>query len=382
MTGPLTTPYRAIFCDLRNDEVFDILPLQDVTLDDYIGKPGSLTGTIPVPNQAIAARAARIAEGRTSVYLERGGDLWWGGIIWTSTLASTDRGIVTLEIQAATFDSYAGRRIIRTDLSWPAGTDQLEIARGLWRALQGQPPEVPDPTTRPGGNILVSYGTEKSGVTRAQSYLDGDETTYDDALSQLAALDNGFEYHIAVYRDPTDGTRVRRLRLGGPRIATGSTDLVLDMPGSVLAYSFPRDATRGGTTAVAQGGSANTDSSEESRPMVSAEAVADDLIGAGWPRIDLTTTYSDITDQATLDRLAATQLAAAEGAVVIPEVTIRLDDLVPPQLLGRTARLRINDVWYATGFDSRFRIIGVKVTPPQRGVPDTADLYLEEVASA
>jgi hypothetical protein len=215
-----------------------------------------------------------------------------------------------------------------------------------------------------------------------QAYRNGDETTYYDALTQLAALDDGFEHQIAVYRDPAGGQRVRRLRLGSPRITTGSTDLVLDMPGSILAYSFPRDATRGGTTAVARGASTNTDSSEESRPTVSVEAVADDLIAAGWPRVDLTADYSDITDQDTLDRLAASQLADAEGAVVIPEITIRLDDLVPPQLLGRTVRLRITDVWYADGFDSRFRIIGIKVTPPQRGVPDTADLYLEEVAAA
>jgi hypothetical protein len=379
MTAAANTPYRAIFCDLRTDTVFDILPLQDVTLDDYIGKPGSLTGTIPIPDPAIAERVSRIEEGRTSVYLERGGDLWWGGIVWTSTLASTDRGIVTLEIQAATFDSYANRRIIRTGLSWPgtgSGTDQLEIARLLWQALQGQLPETADLA---GGDIGVTYGTESSAFLRNPVYVDGDETTYYDALSQLAALNDGFEHRIAVYRDPVTSGRVRRLSLGCPIITTGSTDLVLDMPGSILAYAFPRDATRGGTTAVARGASDNTDSSADSRPTLSDEQVADDLIAAGWPRVDLTADYNDVTDTPTLNSLAQSLLRQSEGAVVIPEITIRLDDLVPPQLLGRTARIRITDVWYGDGFDVRYRIIGAKVTPPQRGRPDTADLYLEEV---
>ncbi|WP_328915504.1 MULTISPECIES: hypothetical protein [unclassified Streptomyces] len=368
MTTPaLTTPYRAIFCDLRTDRVFDILPLRDVSLDDYIGKPGSLTGTVPVPDRAIAARARRIAEGRTSVYLERGGDLWWGGVIWTSTLESTDRGVLTLGIQAATFDSYANRRIIRTDLTY-TGKEQLELARELWRHLQATA----------GGDIGVSYGTETSDVLRDVSWRDGDETVYYDALDQLAALDGGFEHHISVFRSPA-GERVRQLRLGSPKITTGTTDLVLDMPGSILAYSFPRDATRGGTTARARGDSVNENQAEESRPLYSSEHVAQPLIDAGFPRVDLTADYSSITDIPSLESLAAAELATAQGAVVIPEITIRLDDLVPPALLGRTVRLRITDDWYVEGLDTRYRIIGAKVTPPQRGRPDTADLYLEEV---
>ncbi|MFG2940897.1 hypothetical protein [Streptomyces sp. NPDC048282] len=392
MSTTLNTPYRAIFCDLLTDNTIDILPLRDVTVDDYIGKAGSLSGTVPVPNAEMAARVRRIEEGRTSVYLQRGTDLWWGGIIWTSTLQSDDQGVLTLGIQAATFESYAGRRMIRAttpkyDSSYTlpfAGVDQLDIARGLWTDMQ---------TALDGGNILVTYGTETSGVTRTVTYRDGDETTYQDALDSLAALKNGFEYHITVYTDPVTGSRVRRLVLPQSedgdeydgRIRTGSTDLVLDRPGTILSYSFPRDATRGGTTARARGASTNTDQATESRPLASDVAAADQLIGtgkdhAGHPRIDLTSDHNDITDQDTLDALAKTELGAATGAVVIPEISIRLDDLVPTALLGRTARIRITDEWFAEGLDARYRIIGVKVSPAQRGRPDTAELYLEEAA--
>lgn len=365
MSAPVNTPYRAIFCDLRTDQTLDILPLQDVTLDDYIGKPGSLTGTIPLPDRAIAARAARIQEGRTAVYLQRGGDLWWGGVVWTSTLDSTDRGVVTLGIQAATFDSYANRRIIREDIAYSAA-EQLDVVRDLWNRMQGYE----------GGDIGVSMGTETSGQTRTVSYENGDETVYYDAIDQLATLDDGFESYISVYRDPATSERVRRLRLGSPKISTGVSDLVLDMPGSILAYSFPRDATRGGTTAVARGATVNENQAEQSRPLISSEQVSG-LIGEGYPRIDLTADYTSVTDTGTLDSLATALLAQAEGSVVIPAITVRLDDLVPPSLLGRSVRIRITDVWYADGFVSRYRIIGHKVSPPQRGRPDTADLYLE-----
>ncbi|MFI6286869.1 hypothetical protein ACIBCM_19330 [Streptomyces sp. NPDC051018] len=361
------TPYRAIFCDLLTDRTIDILPLRDVQFDDYIGKPGSLSGTVPVPDTALAARVRRVEEGRTAVYLERGGDLWWGGIIWTSTLQSSERGVLTLGIQAATFDSYAGRRRIRKNLSY-ASKSQFEVARELWRELQ----------SGAGGDLRVQYGDEVSATRRTVSWRDGDETVYAEALDQLATLEGGFEHHIAVYRDPATGERIRQLRLGSPVIRTGSTDLVLDRPGAILSYSFPRDATRGGTTARTRGASVNNNQAAESRPLVSAERVADDLIAGGWPRIDLSSDHNEVTSTATLNSLAAAELARARGAVVIPEITIRLGGVVPPSLLGRSTRIRITDEWHPEGLDARYRIIGVKVSPPQRGRPDTAELYLEE----
>ncbi|MFR9795501.1 hypothetical protein ACL02U_06270 [Streptomyces sp. MS06] len=367
---PTTTPYRAIFCDLITDRTIDILPLGGVSLDDYIGKAGSLSGSIPVPDAELAARVRRIEEGRTSVYLERGGDLWWGGIIWTSTLKSSDKGTVSLDVQAATFDSYAGRRRIREDLSY-SSTDQLELARELWRHLQAAP----------GGDIGVTFGTEASGVLRDASWRDGDEALYSEALEQLAALEDGFEHHISVYRDPATGGRVRRLQLGSPRLGSSSADLVLDRPGSVLSYSFPRDATRGGTTARARGASVNSNQAEESRPLYSSEIVAQDLIDAGFPRIDLSSDHNSVGDPAVLDSLATAELQQARGAVVIPALTVRLDDLVPPALLGRTARVRITDEWFREGLDAHYRIVGFRITPAERGRPDTAELYLEEAAS-
>ncbi|MEE1751742.1 hypothetical protein [Streptomyces sp. SP18CS02] len=364
-----TSPYRALFCDLRTDRPIDVLPLRDVSVDDYIGRPGSLTGTVPIPDAGLAERVRRIEEGRTAVYLERGGDLWWGGILWTATLNADDKGILTLALQAATFDSYAARRRIRKDLPF-AGQDQLAIARALWDHIQHG---------TEGGDIGVTWGDETSGVVRDMVWRDGDETPVEEAFKQLAEVENGFEHHIAVYRDPVTGRRVKRLRLGHPKLRTGSTDLVLDRPGPVLSYSFPRDATRGGTTARARGASANSDPSQESRPAVSVEHVAQDLIDGGHPRIDLSSEHSSVSSVPALNALAAAELAEARGAVVIPAVTVRLDDRdpVPPMLLGRTVRLRITDEWYAEGLDARYRVIGVKVAPPQRGRPETAELFLE-----
>ncbi|MEU2547451.1 hypothetical protein ABZ618_18810 [Streptomyces roseolus] len=363
----LDTPYRAIFCDLVTDQTLDILPLRDVSFEDYIGRAGSLSGTVPVPDRAIAERAHRIKPGRTTVYLERGGFLWWGGIVWTTNLQGSDRGVVTLGVQAATFDSYAGRRRIRAELKYNQ-VEQFEIARDLWARLGAG---LGMSTIEPGDDVPAEP------VPRTASYRLGDETVYQEALDQLGAYEDGFEYQILVYRDPIDGRRVRRLRLGSPKIRTGATDMVFDRPGTILSYSLPDDATRGGTTSLARGASTNGNAAAESRPTLSVEATATGLPDR-WPQLDISTDYNDISDKATLDALAKAALSGAQGSVQIPEISIRLTGIVPPALLGRTARIRITDEWHPTGLDARYRIVGVKVRPAERGRPDTAELALEE----
>ncbi|WP_329281912.1 hypothetical protein [Streptomyces sp. NBC_00691] len=373
----IETPYRAIFCDLLTDQTLDILPLRDVSIDDYIGKAGSLSGTVPIPDKAIADRVKKVRQGRTAVYLERGGDLWWGGIVWTSTLQSSGRGVLTLGIQAATFDSYAGRRRIRTDITYDTPTDQLEIARRLWRELDVQ--TYPDaPAGEEPRRLGITFGNEIPKFRKTASWRKGDETVYLEALDQLAATEDGFEHQILVYRDPVTGQRIRQLRIGEPKIVTGATDLVFDRPGVILSYSFPYDATRGGTTAVARGASTNANAAAESRPIFSATQYASDLLVDGWPLIDLSSDHNEISDQLALDSVATTELDQARGAVVIPSISIHLGGIVPPALLGRVARIRITDEWYSQGLDARYRIVGVKITPPERGRPDTAELYLEE----
>ncbi|MGO4750942.1 hypothetical protein AB4212_20390 [Streptomyces sp. 2MCAF27] len=356
--------YRAVFTDLRTDQAIDVLPLQGVEYDDYLGKPGSLSATLPVPDARMARRVRELVEERTAVYLERGDEVCWGGIVWTLTPATDDRGSTTVGLQAATFDSYAGRRYIRANLNFSA-VDHLEIVRGLWEYTQGAE----------GGRIGVEYETTAPTVSRTVAYRDGDETLVEEAIGQLAAMEPGFEYRIAVYRDPVTGRRVKLLQLGSPKIQVGSQPVMLDLPGDVLSYAFPRDATRGGTTARARGG---TPEGGASGPVLSGEQVAQDLIAAGFPRLDTTSDHSNVTDRATLDAFARSELAALRGPVVIPSVRIRLGSDTTPALLGTTVRLRIKDVWFSEGLDARYRVVGIKVTAPERGRPETADLYLEE----
>ncbi|MET8098834.1 hypothetical protein ABZV29_20460 [Streptomyces sp. NPDC005236] len=362
----MAPPYRLLFCDLRSDQLLDALPVQGVALDDYIGKTGRLTGTVPIPNRAIAERARRaIVPGRTAVWVERGRDLWWGGILWTLALASDSRGFLGAQIQAGGWESYLYRRLLY-DTQVAEQVDQLDIARGLVDYVQNTP----------GGNVGITYDTAVSGIPRDRTYLRYDLPTIGDLLDDLAAVEDGFEWRIASFRD-ADGRRVKQLRLGHPVIRAGASEIVLDHPGPVLSYTWPVDATVKANAWQSRGASVNTNQAADSYPLTSPVLVDDADIAAGWPRLDGSSDYTTVEQQATLDAHARADQAAARNPVQIPEVEVLLGGNITPALLGATVRLRIRDLWHPDTLDARYRVVGLSITPPERGRPETARLYLE-----
>jgi len=359
-------PYRLLLCDLRSDQLLDALPVQGVSLDDYIGKTGRLTGTVPIPNRALAERARRaLVPGRTGLWVERGREIWWGGILWTLNLASDDRGFLGAQLQAGGWESYLYRRLLFDTLT-ATQVDQFDIVRELVDYVQ----------ITPGGDIGITYDDAVSGVARDRTFLRYDHASVGDLLDQLAATERGFEWRIASYRDG-DGRRVKRLQLGHPVIRTGAAEIVLDHPGPVLSYSWPTDATLKANGWQTRGASVNTNQAADSYPLTSPVLVDDADIEAGWPRLDGSSDYTTVEQQDTLDAHARADWTAALTPVQIPEVTVLLGGNVTPALLGSTVRLRIRDLWHPTALDARYRVVGMTISPPERGRPETARLYLE-----
>ncbi|MFD5874087.1 hypothetical protein [Streptomyces sp. NPDC060322] len=361
--------YRVVLCDLRTDQVLDVLPVTDVSLDDYIGKIGSASATIPLPNRAVAARArAAVEPGRTAMWVERGSEVWWGGILWTANLTSNARGFLGLQVQAGGWASYLDHRaILHTQQA--TQVDQYDIVRGL----------LDYSASLPGGDIGIEYDAEQlSNVKRDRLFRRYDVSRIRDVIDQLGAVEGGFEWRIGSFRDPSSGRRVKQLQLGSPVIRTGASEVVLDHPGPILSYGWPIDATVQANTWQGRGASDNQNQTKESLPLMSELLVDDEQLAAGWPRLDGTSDYSTVTEQATLDAHARADLAAALHPQTIPEVTVALDRTpLSPALLGATIRVRIRDDWWAEGLDRRYRVIGLAISPPLRGRSETARLLLE-----
>jgi hypothetical protein len=361
--------YQLQVCDLMTDRVLDTLPISGVSYDDYIGKTGSLSGTIPVTDSETARRIREsVLPGRTMLYLERsttfGSEIVWGGVLWTRTPTRDDRGFYSCPIQAGGLEGYfRSHRLLLADLV-AVGADQFAIARQLVTYAQGIS----------GGNLGVEMdGAQTSGVLRDRAYSRYDLPWIGGLLDQLAATQDGFEWRIQVYRDDA-GVRHKALRLGYPRLTAGGTDMVLNSPGPVTKYSLPEDATAMANAWQSRGATTNEDQAADSVPLMSALLTTPADIAAGWPRLDGTSDHTTVSDQVTLDQHAAADLGRSLRPVAIPSVAFTGDG--QPQL-GSYVRLKLRDTWFYDGLDARYRVVGLKVSPAERGRPESTELYLE-----
>lgn len=363
---PVATPYRVIICDLRTDQLLDVLPVTGVQFDDFIGKNGTCSGTIEITDARVSARVrTNFIPARTAVYILRGTQIWWGGILWTRTPSVDGRGYVKVAFQAATFDSYFDHRKIYATQTF-TGEDQLEIARKLLTYAQSQT----------GGDIGIVYDPEYSGIGRDRTYSRYDLLNIREQIDLLSNVDGGFEWRMRAYSDAS-GARVRNFQIGYPKIISGQSDLMLSSPGKVLSYALPEDGTSVANYWQARGASSNDDASAESVPAMSDPYYFPEDLDAGWPRLDGSSDYSTVSEKATLDKHAIADITRFHQPIVIPNVEVLLGDNITPGLLGVTAKIRIRDLWYYDGVTFRYRVIGFKVSPPDRGQPETAQLYLE-----
>ncbi|MFG3244610.1 poly-gamma-glutamate hydrolase family protein [Streptomyces sp. NPDC048157] len=360
--------YRVEVTDLLTDTLIDVLPVAGLTFDDYIGRSGSLSGTVLVPDADYAARArAALIPGRTAIWVRRGSDVWWGGILWTATPAASPRDVFTVDIQAGTFDTYLDHRTIFKTLE-STQRDSAAVARSLIAY------------TRDDANGDIGFrldGTQKSG-TLVDSFVSRfDQRRVKEVLDEMANAENGFEWRVNCFIDGATGERVKAVQFGFPKIYSGATDIMLTSPGNILSYEFPSDATGTANVWQARGGSSNGNPALDSTPTLSAVMASVPEMAGGWPRLDGTSDYPDISREPVLDSRARADLERARTPVVIPSLTVVLDGQITPALLGGTVRLRIRDAWFSSGLDARYRVVGMRVTPLDRSGPEGAEIYLE-----
>lgn len=351
--------YRIRFAGTLTDQLLGDFPFQGARFEARIGAAGAMSGNIPIArgDSTFGARVATInGAAATTAYVYRNGTPWWGGPVWTKNLASDENGHPAITIAAGSIESYLDRVLLATDLPALTGTDQLDIARSFITHMQADPH----------ANIGLTCDNIQSGIIRDRVlYTAATRPSYLKMLSDLAALDQGFEFATQVLTDPTTGARSRRLRLGYPILSSGITHRIAK-PGAILSYSFSQDGTRSATSLMATG------SSVTSSVHVNTAAYA-----AGYPRTDLTTSYGSITDVPTLEAHATADLTLAAPPFMIPAVRVRLDatDLTP-QCLGDSVRISIVDELFPTGITLTYRLVGMTVAPSERGRYETCDLIL------
>jgi hypothetical protein len=352
--------YTYLLSDLRTNAVLATLPLTQVSYDKRLNGVGTFSGRLPLGD-------ARVAEldpfgstqpGRTALFVDRDGVLDWGGILWTRRY---DSAASALELQAQDFWSYLShRRIIPRgsepipgQVTYTADWDEVAIARDLVSRMQ----------ELDGGNIgLQLAGSVSSRVSDSvYEFPDKEVVPYAEAIQTIAQVDNGFDFGSDAIYD-SGGTPQKFLTFSYPRrgATVASTGLVFELPGQILNYRWPEDATAMANSILAYGTGTGG-----SMAIGSAQDTA--MVAAGYPLLEASLPNKTVPDDPTLTAYATAYLAAHRQPVVLPELDVDpgQDPVLGAYTVGDECRVRILDRRFPDGIDEYFRIVQIKVTPQE-----------------
>lgn len=362
--------YTYLIADLRTGAILDELPLAGVSFGKRLNDTGSFRGQLRVDDPTLREREPRLLTepGRTAVYVDRDGQLIWGGIVWTSQYSAAN---ATLEIGASDFLSYLEHRRV---LSYPVDgngvvvytdTDQLQIAAGLVALCQ----------QHPGGDLGIEVrGPAASGVTRTVRYGAGELKPVADALRDLANADQGFDFAADVEYG-SDGRPVRFVRLGFPRLGQPGGPHVWEYGANLVDFTWPRDAASMATRVFALG------TADGDVPLLRfAEDTA--AYATGWALTEHASSQLDTGDAALVQAHATGELAAVRRPVVLPALTVRadLDPALGSYSVGDDARLVIGDPYFAGDqLDAVVRLLGFEVTPGDDAGTEQVTLTVEPI---
>ena len=357
--------YRYLSYDLRTNTLQEELPLAGVKFGEVLNGAGSFSATLQLNVQAqsapgvFASRAAALltatTTGRSVVYVERDGVLIPGAafIVWTRNYVSST---MTCTLGGQSLWSYFRHRFNNVTLGPYSGVDQLTIGQNLINSAQAQP----------GGSIGVAVGAETSGVPRDRTYNGYEHKQIAEAVEQLSAVNNGFDFGIDVAY--VAGVPTKTFRCSYPRRGRTITDSghVFEVGRNIVSYTYPEDATSQANRTYVVGAGDGAD-------MLVGTQSRTDSLDAGWPLLEAQAAAKDVTVQATVDAQALALVNAKAWPVTIPKVTVSAstDPVLGAWIVGDDARFVFgtagNDPRFPARTEQIYRIVGYECEPGDEG---------------
>jgi hypothetical protein len=356
-----TDKLRYLFYGLLDNRILAELPISKPRFASKFKDSGNFSGAVILGDERLAkldVLGATIPE-RTAVFIDFGGQLVWGGIIWGRTYNSDTK---ELGLSADEFGSFYERMYIDTNRVY-TNVDQMDIARGIVIDVQQDKGKAAD--------IGVIDNGETSTRTRKRTYHNYDFKQVWSALKQLSNVRDGFDFSFdvrwGVFNQPE-----KVLSLHYPfRGQTGDeTNLLFDFPGNISKYEFPEDSSDNAmkTTAIGSG---------EGPAQITATAINQAYISAGYPQTETTYSYKDIIEQDTLQGHAFADLDHVSDRFEDLKITVPLlgDPRFGTYITGDEALVRIVDERFPQGLlgadgnplsesgDAFMRIMGWEVDP-------------------
>ena len=218
-------------------------------------------------------------------------------------------------------------------------------------------------------------GTVNAAVSK--TYFDAELKSVLAAIQDLShASASGFDFKIKVAYDgafnPTKTFTTGYPRLGTAYSSTNASAPVFEFPGNVVEYTLFEDGSLTANFIYAVG-VGNGQGKLNRYVYDSAQWTA------GWPLLEGSTNYGDISSQSLLTHLAQGQLNAVKN----PPISLKIiyppsqDPILGSYNLGDDVRIRINDD-RAGQVDDYYRVVAIAVTPGENNQGERATLTLTQ----
>jgi hypothetical protein len=285
--------------------------------------------------------------GKTGFYIDRGGQLVWGGILWSRTYQSQAKA---LSFTGQTFESFLYQQYIETTQTF-VSTDQRNILRSLINYMQAKPYSNV-------GIVVPSAFTDH--ITRSTVFYDYEVWSIGKAIENLVGYADGFDYTLEPQYNSSGNPSVTLLTNDVLGSSLDSTGVVLDYPGNIKNYWFPENASSGATSVIGVGAG-------EGSSMLRTKSSRQDLLSAGYPDIQQVYTNKDVSVADTLSSQVVQTLNQLAVPITVP--TVELNPQYEPTFgsfqLGDFARLAISDPRFPGGAELSIRIVGWDAVPSE-----------------
>jgi len=375
--------YTYRFADLLTDNDLAELELTGVSFDRRIIQPGQFSANLSVTDSLTAAAVRSIVPTKTVCHVYRDEELWGSYIIWQKQSSTPNRGAVQFTFQGSSLESYLYRRIIDTDIVF-SHVDQIDIAKTLIQNMQlGISP------FNSAADLNITTQAGNSGVVRDRTYYLSDGTSVGQRLEELSDVDDGFEYMIDTYVNPSTAQRERIWKWGYPQLGQTEIAWSFEQPGNITNLTITEDGSDSATAFWARGDAVSDDSTTDSRALITPTPVlATEFLSRGYPQIDAVADYSSVTDLTTLQGYATWWAENRGGVTLIPEIEVRPNNedfqIISPSRLGDFANISVVNVYYplnddgSPSYSGHFRIVGIQVSPGERGSQETMKLVIAQ----
>jgi hypothetical protein len=341
--------YRVLIGNHVTKQVLAEMPASDLQYTDELNKPGSCSFRVPLEHEAVTADV--IWPGRRTLFIERDGQVVWGGWIMTARASGA-----SLEVGAEGWWAILRRRFRLGPWRW-VNHDQVAIAVSITNLLLAQ-----DADALP----AVTYDTLDTGTIRSYEWLGHDKPAAA-ALDELAAMAGGFDWSMRYawtnlwpapnlhFHYPWRGRRV---------------PLPIDDALPLTEFGVAVDATPVACS-IAVFGRDNPDFPDA--PWTGRWAIArSDARELGFPELHSVEAARDVESLAELQALADRRMRTTSDCSMVPSVTYASGGDV-----GELDNLEAGDVVHVVhhrgwlDIDGWFRIMGRSVAVGEDGTERT-----------